>query len=878
MFIFAVPARRALALLLTLTLVGCGGSGVVAPYAPTTTQTSSQVSPVPNTVAGNVTVQETGKVSTPVYVALMQGRTTVSRTVLDGGGAFRFPSLPDGSYQLVLSGQGLRTQSDLFNVRNGAVITTAYTLSQVGSTPSQGEMNGMLAQALRMVRGLSGFRALPLAAQSAIDFNRRNNFVTTVPKTVKANKTVNDQAPPVLAIPVNGALKIAVDRTGTAWVSVNNALFGPPGSTATSAGVVQISTQAQVMGQFATAPAPDSGGGMVGVSDSLDVAVQNLKLMSTCYLPGGQTNITAFPPAGTDVSVSAFVNQPVPGATSRNRLVAVGQTDNTPTLGFLAGSAAFIRVTLPGTIPADFAPTGAWCDPSDQTIYMSGYQTTGLNGPAHLYHLSADGTTLLEDVNLGGFMLNSVQNLAHDTAGNLWMFTDKNLVRVGPAPGRVVTLIPATHQDTTPFSLVSAIATDGLGHVWAADQQSNNVTEFDLNGVPIMTLDTGAQPASMAVDPSNNVWIACQGATQDQGVVNEVVIGGVVPPNTQVQTRVSAGFSTVTVTPGPVQSTFLQTFPSSTYSQTVTYGPTVVTSGPTITSRTDAVLVAGPTVVSQTAQVQTGTYTVSGASTDARSGAPLQYQGNLASNGFGEFIAMTPESSVEARYSAGPSGGSILLEATTTQYCEVYGVDAIITYQIVATFAPDGSITDFRVTTNSSDVAVRGSMTVDGHFLAEIFDIRNPLTRYSTATTQTLRPIVNALIDMLAQSIPTATPTQSSIATLYQGLMKPPVSPYAPGGAPGYTMLIADYTLGNGGEIDVPIGTTSLPTGSTNVNDATPPSQTVGQPDGAVTVPANQGITTPYDYGGQAGLEIAGICIGGTGFEKGGPTRKPIRR
>lgn len=867
--------QRAVACALVLGLVGCASSSTPATNA-LTGGPAVAANPLTGSgvVSGNVNVQATSKTETQVYVALMQGQSVVRRTTTTSGGTFSFAGLADGSYQVVLSGEGLRTQSDVFNVRNGAVIQASYTLSQTGAAPSAGEAQGLVTQALRFVRGLSGYRALPLAAQGTIDFNRRYNFVTPPPGKTK---TADANPPTVLAIPVPGALSIAVDPTGMAWVSVNNALFSPPNTVATSAGVVQINTDAQVVGQFATAAAANSGGGVVCVSDSLDVAVQNLTLGSLCLLPRGTTDITSFPPVSNDVSVTAMASQPIPGASSRSRIALVGQTNNLPTLGFLLGSATLAPATLPAGIPTTFVPMGVYADPADQTLYVSGYESGGLNGPAHLYHLSAEGTTQLEDVNLGAFRLTFAQNLTRDSAGNFWMGSNANLVKVGPAPTRTVSVIPATHFDSSSFGRVSSLAADAAGHVWATDQDNNNVTELDTSGVPLMTLNTAAQPTSLAVDTVGNIWISCLGASQAQGTVNKVVIGGNVPPNTQVQTYVAPSGNMLTVQPAPTGSTLTQTFANASYASVVRNEPSVIDQNAVITSRTEAVLVSGPTLVSQTAQVQSDAYSVSGTSIDARSGSTTQFNGTFQSNGTGSFIAFTPEGRVDVTYQQAPGGGGrIGMQTVTTQYSDVAGGPQIVHYQITATFESNGSVSAFQVTSNASDLAIRGQMAVNGSFLAQIFDISAPQTQFVDATTTPNTSIVNALLQMLAQSVPVATPTSASIASMFQTMGSPFVPYYSPGPTPGYTSLTLTYAdTGATEQVDVPIATTTVSQGSTDVQAAVPPTQTVGAPDaGGHNVPANQGVSVPFDYSGQAGLEIAGICTGGTGFDKGGPYRR----
>lgn len=900
--------------LASLLLAGCGGGGggglnqsgstfqsaftsvaAASPSASVSTSPSPSPSPSgivppagPNSVSGTVTVANK---SAAVTVSLFNGKTLAGQQTLIGGGAYNFPSVANGSYTLVVSGSGLRTASDAFAVQNGSKIRGAYTISAMTDTPTMGEAQGALAQTLHLLRGVNGLRAAPLGSQSLIDFNTRQNFV----KTTAARAAAVTQSQ-VIAIPVVGAQNVAVDRTGMAWVSVNDSVTSFPPITATTTGVVQISTSGKVVGQVSTANTANSGGGAVGVDNALDVVVFNIQLGNIGILPGGQSNVASRPVVTTDISFNAFSNQSVPGGGATSQVVAVGSgNQGSPSLAFIGGNGTVTKAALPASIPSTTNLQGVISDATDNSLYISGYISTGINGPATLYHVSADGTTLLENITLGNFKLAFGQNLTRDSAGNFWLINVQNqLVRVsGPVGARTVTVFAAKHFDGTLFGLASAIVADGAGNVWATDQNNNTVTQFDLNANAIATLNTGPAPGSLAVDTNNNIWIVARGQLNgaSTAVVNEIVVGGPVPPNTQPQVYVNPDKSIVTVAPGTTTSTFTQNFPGFPYQNiTVSLPISQTPPGPTqtIVTQTASSTVSGPTVMTQSAMYDSrgGIYTNNASTADSMTGGVATFLSTLDSQGSGAFAGdFTNGNTANGVFTFVPDGtGRVTLKA---KFVELV---SRVTWDFTATFNADGSISDFVATNDSTNMTVKASVSKAGAFVADVFDNRNPNFSVAHGTSASGASIVSELISLLLSQVPPPTPASPPIASriqagldIYTGYDTPRVLPLA---VPGYTKIQVGGSLGSA-DIFVPAALTSLPSdyastlnlivGSTAQEDfnAIPNLQDFGQTDSnGANVPSGQGSTTGMDLAGSAqGNDISGVTGGSGGFDKGGPTR-----
>jgi hypothetical protein len=813
-----------------------------------------------------------------VTVSLYAGQTLVGSQTVAAPGGFDFPSVADGSYAVVVSGSGVRTASDIFNLRHGSRIEAKYDLSLSSAAPTNAEAQAAFGQALHLVRGFSGLRSTPLAVQGMIDFSRRYGFVSGAGKAAAATQAQ------VVAIPLVGVQNIAVDGTGTAWASCNNTISQFPAGPPVSTGVAQISTDAVIRGQISTADQANSGGGVVGVNGALDVAVYNPLLESVGFLPRGQTGLQTRSGIGTNVSVNAIVGQRVPGSTTLQRLVLAGTVQTSPRLAFLDGTGTLTAATLPAGFPSNLVVLGAAVDPSDNSIYLSGHVAAGPQ--AHLIHLDPTGATLLEDVPLGAFLLFGQQNLTRDSAGNLWMAAGTNLVRVGGTPGsRTVSVLPAVHSDASPFVQADGLAADSSGDVWVADAGSNSVTQFSVNGTAVATLATGASPVSVAVDPVGNVWIACRGSLNhpEEGVVDEVVIGGGVPPNTQTQAYVQPNGSVVTVQPAPTSSSFVHTFPNATYQSTLHTDPVVISqSAQTITSQSTAVVVSGPTRVSQSGQVDSrGNSITQVTSLDAQTGQPVHFSSvwTNTNNQYGGVIEATTEggATITADY-ASSTGNTVLLRGTVTD--PVGG----LSYGIAAVYAADGSLTRFEVDNSASGLSTVTTVSPDGVLSSALFmtaELRaNPSAQpIATAGSASSQSILEAFVALLPTPVPPATPLEPSFITQYLTTRVVGSPPYEAGDVPGYDRVTVTNPDGTITVVSVAIATTTVSgdAGDGEVLDGAPSEQTPGGTDASgETTPAGQGTTVVVDTAGSSQGEvgeISGTGGGSTGAEKGGPRR-----
>jgi sugar lactone lactonase YvrE len=214
----------------------------------------------------------------------------------------------------------------------------------------------------------------------------------------------------------------------------------------------------------------------------------------------------------------------------------------TPPSGFVReveSGGSIIKVTPSGTTStlwstADFVPARVVVDASG-TLYVSGYDNgTGFgpttNATPYVVRLSSTGQVLGQwPYAPAGTVNREVPEIALDTGGNLIVATDNTIRKISPA-GVVSVLagvqaVPGSTDgvgDQARFGVISAVAVDAAGNLYAADATHNTVRKITPAGT-VTTLvgkagSTGillgdlpaslATPNGLAIDASGFLYIS----------------------------------------------------------------------------------------------------------------------------------------------------------------------------------------------------------------------------------------------------------------------------------------------------------------------------------------------------------------------------------
>lgn len=216
-----------------------------------------------------------------------------------------------------------------------------------------------------------------------------------------------------------------------------------------------------------------------------------------------------------DANGNVFVTDPTA------RLVAVFDNDGNS----LSGSTGFAKGSAWSSIALDHGGRFFVADPASSRI--SGFD---LSGAAATF---TSGNT----ATFTGGGLTQPSGLAFDNANNLWVANSNNsLSEFQVTSGATLSASAFTggglNFDTTHQPLVS-IAVDGGGTPWIANYGGSSISHFSSAGIALSPggsgyATAGCTPSGLAIDPSGDVWVTCQSATQP--VVE--FIGAAVPVRT----------------------------------------------------------------------------------------------------------------------------------------------------------------------------------------------------------------------------------------------------------------------------------------------------------------------------------------------------------
>ncbi|MFC6644396.1 hypothetical protein ACFQBQ_02065 [Granulicella cerasi] len=106
--------------------------------------------------------------------------------------------------------------------------------------------------------------------------------------------------------------------------------------------------------------------------------------------------------------------------------------------------------------------------------------------------------------------ISTPQQVAIDASGNAWIvnYNSNALVEISPI-GSPVSPLTGPGGYSGPVNNATRLAIDLSGNVWTIDGQSD-ISEFSSTGSVVQTqvVQNIPSPSSIAVDPSNNIWIA----------------------------------------------------------------------------------------------------------------------------------------------------------------------------------------------------------------------------------------------------------------------------------------------------------------------------------------------------------------------------------
>ena len=844
------------------------------------------------TVSGTVTLASTSSRSMTraanAVVSLYRGTgtTAVARAMPGTDGSYGFSQLPAGSYNVVVSGSGLRPQWDRVGLAAGRSMVLNYKMSAVDANPSDQELQGLTAQASWLMRGFYGFRFSPVTVSRMLKSNRSRSLA----RSARMTRTVADlDQANVQTLAAVGGQYVCVDRGSIVWVSANDT----HGGAGTSTGVYKFSNNGTNQGLLGTSLATNSGGGPVASSHAADVLVTNEY--------DGSCSLGLLPRGATPPTVAALLGTPPVGSLSVWSLCAQNQLPSPrfvasvindtggehPELWFIKADGTFAKAAVSTSLPATFRGRGVVCDSADQSIYVVGdVSAGGTSRQAHFLHVSADGSTLLEDVTLGSFAINGWQNLSRDAAGVFYtscgsldgaLMGNVKLVRIsGSAGNRTVTTTALVNQSNTAFQAGAevdgdVVTVDSAGMIWALDCNANQVTRYDANVQNAQTVTTGTHPMSIATDSLNNAWIVCSVFNSPAAtVLNKVVVGGVVAAPGAVTTVTQTDGSQVTTVPGTttsptvVSQSYTPTLPQSQYGNYLSFGSTT-TSGTVATVQGTTDTYSGPVMATVTGSYDSSSnqYSLATVASNQVDQAQTTTSMVFSPNGSGTVNGqMDDGSQFSATYEYARAG-----DGTVTLTAQVTNPHANQTLVISALFNADGSVSNFQVTNDATGLKTIGRLTTGGKFNAQVFRLSDLGTAVATASNDEVN---QSLVDSLMRFL-TAPANATDPETVWQ--MFAPSSPTSATNtaAPGYREVIVIYydsfglhqvvtyvpiaSVGNGSGFSgdpYSSSTGSVPSDGSSNNYSTLP-------------PGTQGGGA-FSSGGDANALAAGICgTGGAG-------------
>jgi streptogramin lyase len=142
---------------------------------------------------------------------------------------------------------------------------------------------------------------------------------------------------------------------------------------------------------------------------------------------------------------------------------------------------------------------------ANDNVWMSSEQGNGKPDSISVFNSSGQSLSGTTGILQGG--LNFPQGIAIDRATNVWVVDSGNahltLLSQQGAP-----LSGATGYTANSFEFPVAVAVDSKGYGFVANQGSNTITRVKPDGSEFVSFVVGGGPSGVAVDASDNVWVA----------------------------------------------------------------------------------------------------------------------------------------------------------------------------------------------------------------------------------------------------------------------------------------------------------------------------------------------------------------------------------
>jgi hypothetical protein len=662
---------------------------------PTSTPTPSPTpTPTPsthNSATGTITFG-TGVSSANVTlyhdIAIGTAPVQIGTQGVSTGGTFSFGNLTDGSYTLVVSGSGLRTQSDNFAITGGHAFSGNYTVTALNQAPSKQELQGFSTDLAHLARSIYGYRSAIPIVNAVFSANIK---VTPHPRTSPSAGFTTSSVP--LSLPSYET----IDPLGHLWTN-----FGAGGNK-----IAVISNSGTPVGTFPLGSGnlgPAFGIAADSAGDILDSASSTLVIY-----PDGQPNgiVVANPGLGIGAVAAQNVNLTSPVQITGPHFVG-GDGDHVFAIE-PNGNTVQLATTLSGSVGLEGA--GIAVSPVDGTIWLVGEEETSPGSgifELHVQHRSADAGSVLEDVDLGvnnttGATFSGLNDIAIDGSGNAFVAINSTTIAVAKISSGG-TLATTVSSGSFPGSSLgsNSISVDPSGNVWVAPANGGQVTRFDNNLANQQSVSVGGAPFEVVTDQNGNAWV-----TTDTAVVR-IAAGLVVPPPNGNFTVTLPDGSQIRVTVANGNTTVQQIFPNGPSSTYTLAGNTVGNSTTSATAGINSLF--GPTTgnLTITENATTGVITFNTVTTNAYDG--VQYDTTITLNPDGSETVTGQTSNglqFSGNYTAPSGNGTVGMSGSYTN--SITGDNQSVT----GTFSADGSL-DYSVTDSNGGYTGNGTFTGSG--------------------------------------------------------------------------------------------------------------------------------------------------------------------
>jgi hypothetical protein len=322
------------------------------------------------------------------------------------------------------------------------------------------------------------------------------NNLTSAPKDFTAGIIYTGTG---LANPVD----VAIDATGDAWVTSSNGLlsnFTPLGVHVTGSPFTVPTANYVAIDQLGNAWVTSSGGNRVYELTSTGATVSGTPYTNADYNVPAQIALDGAGKAFIANSAGASGGAANAGG-DIVKITGTGSTAVTTTYAHTATVNLLKTNSLPGISQIAVDSAGyAWYagDPQSCVLFSCGGLTTErLNGTT----FNAAGISFSDTSSAG-----TPQGIAIDSVGTGWVAIGAGLYRVTAA--NAVTLCTGAGGISGPLG----VAIDGSNNVWIANTTGNTVSEFSNTCVATTTMNGAASatltaPTTLDIDGSGDVWI-----------------------------------------------------------------------------------------------------------------------------------------------------------------------------------------------------------------------------------------------------------------------------------------------------------------------------------------------------------------------------------